>query len=86
MKKAIILILSIGLNTNVVFSQEQSKNTPRINKDALYKRSSNKAALEQTKKQLQFFSYHLSQYQQPVLVSANNYKAYFKNMGETRGE
>jgi hypothetical protein len=84
MKKTILLIISVAINANALFSQQKSKNIPKINSDALYKRSLNKPVLEQTKKQLQFFSYHLSQYQRPVLVSTNNYKAYFKNMGETR--
>ncbi|MEQ7800536.1 hypothetical protein ABDJ41_12075 [Pedobacter sp. ASV1-7] len=38
----------------------------------------------QTKKQVQFFSYHLSQYNRPVMVSTGKYQAYFKNMGESR--
>lgn len=38
----------------------------------------------QVKNEVQFFSYHLSQYQQPIKRANGEYEAYFKNMGESR--
>lgn len=42
------------------------------------------SSIGQTKNEIQFYKYHLTEYMKPVMVAPNKYQAYFENMGETR--
>ena len=71
MKKIISLIIVLAFGVNDVFSQEKNGDVPQVNKNALYK---GRNAPIQPTKALQFYSYHLSEYSQPVLTSRGSIK------------